>query len=324
MSFNLSNLKRLGNQISVSIPKDDDGFMGRECPEPKCEGYFKIKPGTGLTGEGLPCHCPYCGHTGPMTEFWTKEQIEYAKSVAFRQLSDALVRDLKQLEFDHKPRGGFGIGISMKLKPGTPPPIRHYREKGLETHVTCAKCTLEYAVYGVFAYCPDCGIHNSLQTLQKNLALARKQLAVAGAQTDSEFQRYLIEDALENCVSAFDGFARERARAFSARALRPADAESLRFQNLRRSDVRLKAVYGIDLQTGTSPADWDFAHLCFMKRHVLAHAAGVIDQEYLDETKEGGHLLGRRVAVSAPDVERFGGIIEDFGTRLVAAFDALP
>ena len=50
----------------------------------------------------------------------------------------------------------------------------------------------------------------------------------------------------------------------------------------------------------------------------------MIDQEYLDETKEGGHLLGRRVAVSAPDVERFGGIIENFGTRLVAAFDALP
>lgn len=323
MSFSLRHLQRLGNQIGVSIPKDDDGFMGRECPEPQCEGYFKIKPGTGLTGEGLPCHCPYCGHTGPMNKFWTKEQIEYAKSVAFRQLSDAFVRDLEQLEFDHKPKGGFGIGISMKLKPGTAPPIRHYREKALETHVTCAKCTLEYAVYGVFAYCPDCGTHNSLQMLQKNLALARKQVAVAHAQTDREFQRYLIEDALENCVSAFDGFARERARAFSARALRPADAESLRFQNLRGSDVRLKAVYGIDLQTGTPPADWNFAHICFMKRHVLAHAAGVIDQDYLDETKEGSHLLGRRVAVSASDVERFAGIIEDFGARLVAAFDAL-
>lgn len=125
MSFNRRSLQGLGNQISVPIPKDDGGFMGRECPEKDCEGYFKIKPGTGLTGEDLPCHCPYCGHAGPMNQFWTKEQIEYAKSVALRRVSEAFVRDLKQLEFDHRPRGAFGIGISMKLKPGTPPPIRY-------------------------------------------------------------------------------------------------------------------------------------------------------------------------------------------------------
>lgn len=183
---------------------------------------------------------------------------------------------------------------------------------------------LEYAVYGVFAYCPDCGIHNSLQMLEKNLALARKQLAVADAQIDGDFQRYLIEDALENCVSAFDGFARERVRAFSSRSSDPAAAESMRFQNLRRFGMRLKAVFGIDLQTDMVPADWDFAHICFMKRHVLAHAAGVIDQDYLDETKESSHLLGRRVAVTAPDVDRFAAIIEELGTRLVAALEALP
>jgi hypothetical protein len=311
-------------KISVTIPKGSDGFIGRECPETNCEGYFKIKPGTGLTGNNLPCHCPYCGYKGPMDRFWTKEQIRYAQSVAFRKVSEAFVRELKGLEFEHKPRGGFGIGISMTLKPGTPPPIRQYREKALETHVTCSKCTLQYAVYGVFAFCPDCGIHNSLQMLQQNLALARKQLALADAQTDADFKRYLIEDALENCVSAFDGFARERARAFSARSIDPAAAELVRFQNLRRSGVRLQALFGIDLQRGIVPADWNFAHICFMKRHVLAHAVGVIDQDYLDETKEGNHLLGRRVTVAAPEVERFATIIEGLGATLVAELEARP
>ena len=259
-----------------------------------------------------------------MNEFWTKEQIEYAKSVAFRRLSDAFVRDLKQLEFDHKPRGEFGIGISMKLKPGTPPPIRYYREQAMETHITCAECTLEYAVYGVFAFCPDCGIHNSLQVLQKNIALVRKQLALADSQADNEFRRHLTEDALENCVSAFDGFARERARAFSSHCSAPQAAESLRFQNLRRSGARLKAVFGVDLQNLTPVADWEFAHVCFMKRHVLAHAAGVIDQDYLDETKGGPELLGRRVAVIAADVDRFATIVEEMGGGLLVAFEALP
>jgi len=151
--------------VQVPIPKDAEGFLGRECPQERCLGYFKIKPGTGLKGNKLSCVCPYCGHSGPHDTFWTKEQLEYAKSVALRNITDAMRRDLKKLEFEHKPRGPFGIGISMKLKPGAPVPIRYYREKSLETKVICDHCTLEYAVFGLFAYCPDCGAHNSLQIL---------------------------------------------------------------------------------------------------------------------------------------------------------------
>ena len=310
--------------MEVSIPRDDDGFMGRECPEAKCEGYFKIKPGTGLTGTKLPCHCPYCGYTGPTDRFWTKEQIEYAQSVAFRTFSDALARELKSLEFEHKPKGGFGIGISMKLKPGTPPPIRYYREKALETHVTCRECTLEYAVFGVFAYCPDCGVHNSLQMLQRNLDLTRRQLVLADSQFDADFKRHLIEDALENCVSAFDGFARERARTLSAKSTDPTGALSMSFQNLHRSAVRLQSLFGITLQQSISDEDWLFAQICFMKRHVLAHGSGVIDQRYLDETAESGQLLGRRVVVALPEVRRLATIVEDLGKNLVASLEALP
>jgi len=311
-------------KVAVTIPKDSNGFMGRECPEVACEGYFKLKPGTGLTGENLPCHCPYCGYTGPTDRFWTKEQIKYAQSVAFRKFSDAFTRELKSLEFEHKPKGGFGIGVSMKLKPGTPPPIRHYREKALETHVTCGQCTLEYAVYGVFAYCPDCGVHNSLQMLQQNLDLARRQLTLAESQTDSDFKRYLIENALEDCVSAFDGFARERARSFASKSTDTVGAESMRFQNLPRSASRMKVLFGIDLQQGIASDDWTFAHNCFMRRHVLAHASGVIDQDYLDETKDASNLRGRRVAVSAPDVQRFAAIVERIGSGLVASLGSLP
>jgi len=311
-------------KVAVTIPKDSDGFMGRECPEAECLGYFKIKPGTGLTGENLPCHCPYCGYTGPTDRFWTKEQIKYAQSIAVRRFSDALTRELKSLEFEHKPKGAFGIGISMTLKPGTPRPIRYYREKALETHVTCSQCALEYAVYGVFAYCPDCGVHNSLQMLQQNLDLARRQLILADSQTDPDFKRYLIENALEDCVSVFDGFARERARSFASKSASPAGAESMRFQNLPRSGARLKALFGIDLQQGVASDDWTFAHICFMRRHVLAHASAVIDQDYLDETKEPSSMLGRRVSITALDVERLSAIVERLGSGLATSLGSLP
>ena len=80
----MDHLRRLGNSISIPIPADEDAFTGRECPQPDCEGYFKIELGTGHKDEGLPCHCPYCGHSAGHDHFWTKEQIEYAKSVAMR------------------------------------------------------------------------------------------------------------------------------------------------------------------------------------------------------------------------------------------------
>ena len=152
-------------------------------------------------------------------EVAAKDQIEFAKSVAKRQLVNALRHDVKKMEFDIKPsRGSFGIGISMKLKPGSPTPLKHYRERSLETHICCGNCTLDYAVYGVFAFCPDCGVHNSFQMLQKNIDLVRKQLSLAQAQTDDELKRHLIEDALENCVSLFDGFARESCRIRACRS----------------------------------------------------------------------------------------------------------
>jgi hypothetical protein len=34
--------------VNVSIPTDEAGLLGRECPVSDCLGYFKVKPGTGI------------------------------------------------------------------------------------------------------------------------------------------------------------------------------------------------------------------------------------------------------------------------------------
>lgn len=321
MTFRFSNLAGLGNRLSISIPKDDEGYMGRECPQPECEGYFKVKPGTGLRGQDLPCHRPYCGHKDSNDRFWTKEQVEYAKSIALQSVAEAIRRDLKTLEFDHKPRGAFGIGISMKLKPGAPLPIRHYREKDLETKITCDSCTLEYAVYGVFGYCPDCAAHNSLLILQKNLDLTRKQLALADKLDDTALRQHLIEDALENCVSAFDGFAREACRIRAAKSTDPAKCRTLSFQNLPRAALKLQDLFGVDLAAELPQGVWSGAHIAFMQRHLLAHKAGVVDQQFLNETGGSPSLLGRRLNISASDVYQVAAAVMAIGQRLV---NALP
>jgi hypothetical protein len=304
--FEMSNLKRLGNQMSVSLKADGDGYLGRECPVESCQGYFKIAPGTGVAG-AIPCHCPYCGHSGENQDFTTKEQLEYAKSMVFRRVTDAVHQDLKSMEFNYQPlRGGFGIGVSLKVTQGPSHPIQHYREKQLETEIICDACTLRYAIYGVFGWCPDCGVHNSLQILTKNLELAGKELALA-ASVDRELADHLIGDALENVVSAFDGFGRE----ICERA-----GTEIRFQNLPGARKNVQSAFGFDFADTLEVGQWEIACQVFQKRHLIAHRMGVVDEDYVQKTNDASAIPGRKVRISHDEVESATAITNALGHRL--------
>jgi len=313
----------LPKKVAVSIQPDSDGFMGRECPQGECKGYFKIAPGTGLKGDNLPLHCPYCGHTAALDHFATEAQVEYAKSVAFREFNNAFLRELKSLEFNHRPSGPLGIGFSMKVKPGIPPPIRYYRERELETVIVCERCTLRYAIYGVFAYCPDCGTHNSKQILDSNLALAEKQASLANT-VEKELAVHLIYDAMENVVSAFDGFGRETCRVRSSQSTAPAQAMNVSFQNLDGAKQRMQTLFGVDLATAVTPDEWSFASKCFHKRHLLAHKMGVVDESYVNATSDAQAVIGRKVSIDNQEVIRLISIAKRLGNFLVSVLPKPP
>lgn len=316
----MDNLRRLGNRIAVSIPNDADGYLGRECP--KCESYFKVTLGTGITTGNPPCHCPYCGEVGNPDVFWTKGQIEYVKSVALNKITGAVLKDLKKLEFNHRPRGAFGIGISMKVE-GRPHPIRYLHEPRLETEVACDGCTLRYAIYGVFAYCPDRGQHNSLQILEKNLELAGKQLALA-ATLDGDLSAQLVADALENGVSAFDGFGREVCRVHAGKASNPVKAEAISFQNLAGAQKNVQALFGVDLASGLSADEWDALSRSFQKRHLLAHSMGIVDEEYLKKVSDPQARIGRKVPMPPGEVSVMLGLTRKLGVHLASSLKSQP
>ena len=318
----MDHLRRIGNSISIPIVADENGFTGRECPQPDCEGYFKIELGTGLKGKALPCHCPYCGHAAGHDQFWTKEQIKYIKSIARRKITDAIHKDFKKLEFDHKPKGSLGIGFSMKVKRGRRPPIQYYREKELETEVACTNCTLRYSVYGVFAFCPDCGQHNSLQILDKNLELVGKMLELA-TRAEKVLAEKLIENALEDCVSAFDGFGHELCRVHANRAWNSAKAEKMNFQNLEGTRKGFLGLFGIDLSTGVKPEKWRAAAMAFQKRHLIAHKLGVVDQDYVTKTGDTRAVVGRKIGIDAGEVNGLAGIIKILALRMSAKLQKL-
>jgi hypothetical protein len=311
----MTHLERLGNAVEISLNPDEQGYLGRECPNPECEGYFKIVLGTGIQ-EGTDCYCPYCGYHGIHNEFFTTDQIEYAKSMVLRKVEDALVKDWKELEFESKSRGSFGIGVSFKVNSGRPHPIHYYREKDLETHIECPQCTLKYAVYGLFAFCPDCGQHNSLQILKKNLEIATKMAGMADT-AEKDVAEKLVENALEDCVSAFDGFGREVCRINAAKSSFPEKVHKISFQSLDSAKDNMHTYFGFDIAQGVTPEEWICANISFQKRHLIAHKMGIIDDDYVRRSGDSAATVGHKVIVTPNDVVALIPVIEKFAEYIV-------
>jgi len=314
MSFSARYLKRLEQGFEVQMPADEDGLVGRECPKPDCLGYFKIKFGTGLKGENLPCHCPYCGHTAGHDHFWTQDQLEYAQSIMLNEVSKALKADVKEWdrELRYSTRNSF-IKLSMEYK-GQSHPIYHYQEKQLETKVTCNVCALEYAIYGLFAFCPDCGMHNSPQILKKNLELVAKLLTLADGEQESELADLLIVKALETAVSTFDGFGRAYCEAHADQVTNPDQARNISFQNLAKARTTFQTVFSKDIAQSLTEEEWAFVRLCFQKRHLFAHKMGIVDDAYVRFTAPEA-VIGRKVKVARDEIYKLTTLLERMGEQ---------
>lgn len=314
-----NHLRRLGSKISIDMPTDENGYLGRECPA--CESYFKVTPGTGLKSS-TEFFCPYCGHHASSSEYWTKDQITYARSVALQKVSDAVLKDITESarSFNRRQSGGL---ISMKATVKTSRrDVRYYVEKDLETHLDCAMCTLRYSIFGVFGHCPDCGVHNSLQILDTNLKLIDKQVRWA-LSTDEELREHLIGDALENVVSAFDGFGRTIVHRKAKHASDPKKAGRISFQNLSTAARDLEEHFGIRLSGTTSDKEWLLLVRCFQKRHLLAHCMGVIDEKYVKSTGDTTAIVGRKIKIDAAEIEKLVAVIAKLGNDLSATLESL-
>ncbi len=305
------NVKGL-RSVQVKLPTGPDGLAGRKCPNLSCKGFFQVQFGTGLKGRDLPCHCPYCGHKGHSSSYVTEDQKALIKSVATRTVHDALKRDLE--DFNRQQRltsRSFGLTLSVK---DSPPPLRRYFEKKLETVVVCDRCTLRYAIYGAYAYCPDCGVHNSKQIFEKNLELAGREFSLAGELPDSELAHLLVTNALEDAVSAFDGYGR-KAVELAARALRePVGVATV--QNPNGARGRLEARFGLDLAALVTPDEWELCIRSFQKRHVHAHKADIVDEHYKRESGDPSVTVGERLPVTSLEVSHLIKVLKVLATGL--------
>lgn len=324
-SFNRRILpSRFGSheEFNISLPSDADGYTGRECPN--CGNYFKIMFGTGLK-DIEKCYCPYCGGHEHQSQFHTAAQIEYAKSVVVNKVTRRVNSRLDNMARDFNRRNRHGRGLlklSMDVKTSSVR-IRYPTESELETNVLCSSCTLKYAVYGVYGFCPDCGRHNVQQFLHTNLQIATRMLELRET-VETSLSDTLIANALTSVVAALDGFGREVCRAFASKSSNPPKAEEIRFQNLERVQTQVKALFGFDIASSIPSSYWETAKRCFQKRHLLEHKSGVVDEEYLAQSNDQSARLGRKIALTASEVEELISIVRRLGEHIFSEMENLP
>lgn len=291
----------MGDEISipVNIITDENGLLGRECLE--CKKYFKLKPGTGLPTNH--CHCPYCDYEGDADTFWTPAQIEYAQSIAMNQFLaqkmkpslDKLAISIKDLE--RKTRNSF---IQFKVTTNTLDlklPVKHYDELELETHVVCNSCGLEFAVYGVFARCPDCTNLNAFLIFSKSIETAEKKLSIfTKPEIPDDIRNGSYKHIISDCVSAFDALGKElRNRKPSIFPKRPRNL----FQNLYLLND------GINNFIASKHSNFKFLLKIFQVRHLYEHNMGVVDQDFAEKIPGQTNLIGKKYNLQLNEVVEF-------------------
>lgn len=310
-------VKDLGNDkyhLSITIPKDQDGRIARECPNGDCSpAYFKVTPGTGITGGQELAFCPYCRHAAEPEDFTTQEQIRYAKDMAIREAHGGLnemVKDTLGLDSRGKRKFGGGlISIEMDYKPSTPKPVRRPIEDEVRRDVVCPHCTLDQTVFGLAAWCSDCGEDIFLTHVSAEIAVTRSMLNDIGRREQDLGKRVAAKD-LENCLEDSVSLFEAAAKALTRRALiqRGEENETIEatlkkvgnsFQSVDRSKEQLKKLFEYE---PSDDAIWGRLRGSFEKRHPVTHNLGVVDKKYLERAQRA-EREGREVRITESEVD---------------------
>ena len=290
-------------EFTVSIPLDDKGMIGRECPDQDCRRYFKIESRSDVFYDR--CRCPYCRIEDDPNEFFTSDQIEYLESAVIQKMVDPLLaqfeRGISRLNRRvlNRSRGFIRLDISVRRAPVV---LHDYVEAQLETDVICNKCELKFAIYGVFGSCPACGRLNALKACQTSLEISKKKVTLSEDKTfDSRLRNDFLSDALCGSISAFDAFG----KALRAHRNSISSAAKLNlFQDLDYLNNELTRMSCPSIEELITKSAYEELRWFFAARHVYVHNAGVVDSKFTAKQPAYIHLLGRKLPLETDRVNK--------------------
>jgi uncharacterized Zn finger protein (UPF0148 family) len=311
----LSELKNLEQTKKISVPvnADKDGFVDRECPNEECLFQFKVNE---LDWENLfkdeKVYCPLCRHEATSDNWWTKEQLEHAKNEATKHIVSRIDNALEQGAKDfnaRQPRNSF-IKMSMSVK-GTNP--YHYilpipSKEEMQLKIQCKECNAKYAVIGSAFFCPCCGhnsadetFDNSIKKIEakiKNIPIIKRAVEEVSKDEAETTCRSLIETSLGECVVAFQRFCEVTYTKKSPETKLKFNA----FQNLDIGGQYWKDILNETYTDWLTEGEFNELNELFQKRHLLSHTEGIIDQKYIDKSKDNKYNVGQRVIINETNV----------------------
>jgi len=331
------DIKQIGPDeytFNVALPKDSDGLVARECPAESCSpGYFKVKPGTGITNGQEYAFCPYCRFKGDPREFTTKEQVRYAKDILEREALEGVDRIFKDaLGFDSsgkKIMGGGFFSIEMSFKAPHKRPLMRPFEEEVRRDVICPNCGLDHSVYGLATWCADCGEDIFLVHIQAELNVVRTMLSDIERRRESFGHRVAakdIENCIEDTVSIFEAVLRAEVRRHLLESKKSTEEieqffKKIRnaFQNPRRAEEIFTKEFDVPLLSSLSETEADLLIRIFEKRHPIAHNLGVVDKKYIERARTD-EMEGKEILVESDEIESAIGlsirIFQDIHSRM--------
>jgi hypothetical protein len=306
--------------FSIPLKPDQDGMIGRECPNEDCQPrYFKMS--TTIPDEPakkikdfsqIDVTCPYCGTVDNTQHFHTKSQAEWIESMIFRDVTKSLQDMFKSTFKPIRPKPGDMFSVSLTYRPGPLPSVRHYVEQKLKRSVACDSCGYGYAVYGISFHCPLCGEGNLTQHLNRSAETIRiliEESERIGKERGQEVRDQMIGNALEDVVTLFETFLKHIYQYETRRQLPKEEAEAkikkigATFQRLEGAEKLFSEDLGFDLFPGCEQKDKAFLQDQFLKRHVLTHNLGLVDKKYIEKAK-AYQKQGAELDIKPTDVSR--------------------
>jgi hypothetical protein len=270
--------------FTVTFPTEA-GFIGRECNSQGCAKYFKVHEDS--LRERM--YCPYCGVSFGKEALFTRDQLKYAEDQAVEHAKEYVYGEFDRM-FAKLARNFRSGPVRIKHTPiryRAKSVVPKYREKDVDSRLTCPECNVLFQVFGIFGFCPGCRTENQL-IYDANLAILRQELANA-----SDGDRAL-RHAYSDLVSTFEGFCARRAHTSFANA---------NFQDLFEARRVFKTHCAVDILDGLATDELLTLRRAFQKRHAHIHNGGIIGERYVRKIPEDSALLGKHADLSLEEFE---------------------
>ncbi|MEU9283815.1 hypothetical protein AB0D57_03605 [Streptomyces sp. NPDC048275] len=315
-------------EMRVSIPSDDNGFFGRQCPE--CSLIFRMDA---QQYEALPddltLWCVYCGHYAEHSEFMTEQQRDRIMQAAGDFAMQMVSQELDKM-FGGLARSSHSdcVSFSYESRPFYPRPLPGIDEERLVRVRTCGGCQNNYAVFGEHRYCPVCGqlpaasvAFDALQadTARLDVLEALPSDTKAVLREQGVFTRNWV-DTVENVVGVVEALASSLFHAAVPNANSLLNGKGAIFQRLDpMADLIIDAGFS-DVRTALGPQTWQHLLGTWAARHVFTHNDGIVDAKYLTRVPNSSARMGQRLVLTDADCRR---ALDDAKTLCEALVNAL-